>query len=135
VSELFADDRWYGPRYVESIDDTVDVIAGRILRDLKLERDHHAQLGTQPVANPVPKNTAFTIAVIGNTITVTVFLATTKKVPTDYLDKVRNRVMTIADRYNWRGKTNSQDRRFYLRASVKPTTISLHGLVSGALIG
>jgi hypothetical protein len=25
VSELFADDRWYGPRYVESIDDTVDV--------------------------------------------------------------------------------------------------------------
>lgn len=135
MSELFADDRWYGARYVESIDDTLELVAGRILRDLRQERDYPTPHGLQPVANPVPRNASFTVAVAGNTITVSVFLTTSKKVSTDYLDKVRARVVTIADRYNWRGKTNSQDRRFYLRANVKPTTVSLHGLVNGALIG
>lgn len=135
MDDLFTDDRWYGARYVESIDDTLHIVAGRILRDLTDERDFPAKAGAQPVTNPVPRNASFTLAVVANTITVTVFLTTDKKVPTDYLDRVRARVMKIADRYNWVGRRNKADRRFYLRCSVKPTTVSLHGLISGALIG
>ncbi|WP_199444469.1 hypothetical protein [Umezawaea beigongshangensis] len=126
MSDLFRDDRWYGVRYRESIDDTLHVVAGRILRDLTADR----------AEGQLPLNAAIIVAVVGNTITVTVFLTPTQAdIPAPTSDMVRTRIKVVASRYDWRGKDNDHDRRFRLEVNVKSVRTSLHGLISGGLIG
>lgn len=120
------DNLWYGPRYAESVDDALAVIAGRILRDLIEDRER----GT------LPSNARFVIAPLSNTITVTVFMTPAVKDAPEFTDDMaRARVKTVASRYDWRGKANDNERRFYLRCTVKVVRTSLEGLITGALLG
>jgi hypothetical protein len=126
VNDMFADDRWYGARYSESIGDTLHVVAGRILRDLTIDRDEEL----------LPRNTALVVSVAGNTITVNVFVTPgTEENPTVNPEIIRTRVKVVAARYDWRGKENASDRRFFVRINVKTARASLHGLIDGALLG
>lgn len=127
MSDLSQDDRWYGARFAESIGDTLHLVAGRILRDLTEDRDKGVVFQV---------NTAFVLAVVGNTITVNVFLPPTQaEIDKPTSDRVRNRVQIVAARYDWRGKENDADRRFYLRINVKSIKLNLNRLTFGALLG
>lgn len=126
ADEWFRDDRWYGARYRESIGDTIHVIAGRILRDLAEDKESGA----------LPHHSTAVVAVVGNTITVTLFvLPAPEGTPPFNADTARTRIRVIASRYDWRGKDNDNDRRFYLRYSVKSVRSSLEGAITGALLG
>ncbi|WP_157495415.1 hypothetical protein [Kutzneria sp. 744] len=106
------------------------------MQDLSDMRDTIASEGPQD-PRPVTDKVNLTAAVIDRTISINVFLYRD-----DYADldpkraaAIRNKVATIAKRYNWKHRTNHADVRFVLRCSVKVIDTSLHHLVAGALIG
>ncbi|WP_367128304.1 hypothetical protein [Saccharothrix sp. HUAS TT1] len=119
------DDRWYGAFYTESLEDELEVVCGRILRDLLVDRRKGV----------LPRNSVYTVALIGRTITVQVFVTPgTIEAETDK-DKIRERVRIIGDRYNWVGKTNPTDVRYHTKVGVSEVRTSVSNLAAGGLFG
>jgi len=119
------DDRWYGTFYTQSSGDELEVVCGRILRDLRADRKEGV----------LPRNSVYTVVLIGRTITVQVFVTPGTVESASAKDGVRNRVRTIGDRYNWIGKVNTSDVRYHLKVSVSEVRTSVTGLAAGGLFG
>lgn len=121
----FRDDRWYGAFYGESADDTLEVVCGRILRDLRVDRGKDL----------LPRNSVYTVALVGIVITVNVYVTPGLAESETDKAKIRDRVNVIADRYNWVGKDNPADVRYQAKCSIQPVRMSLTSGVTGGLFG
>jgi hypothetical protein len=121
----FRDDRWYGAFYGESADDTLEVVMGRILRDLRTDRAKEL----------LPRNSIYTVALVGMVITVNVYVTPGLAESDTDKAKIRDRVNVIGDRYNWVGKTNPSDVRYQLKCSVQAVRMSVTSTVVGNLFG
>lgn len=121
----FRDDRWYGAFYGQSVDDTLEVVLGRILRDLRADRDKGL----------LPRNSVYNVSLVGSVITVQVFVGPGLAESDTDKEGIRKRVGIIADRYNWVGKTNKTDCRYHVKFSVQPVRMSMTSQVIGGLFG
>lgn len=130
------EDRIYGMYAPPTLGDGLLVVAGRIMQDLVDMRDTIASGDPQDPC-PVPGRALFTAAVLDDTIVITVFLSREAREGIDAKRRaaIRTRVGTVANRYNWKSRTNHADVRFVVRCSVKVIETSMHHLVTGALIG
>lgn len=121
----FRDDRWYGSFFGESADDTLEVVCGRIFRDIRADRDKGL----------LPRNSLVTVSPLGSVITILVFV--TPGIAESEVDKekIRKRVLLIANRYNWIGKENENDVRYHVKCSVRPVRMSVTSDIIGSLYG
>lgn len=136
MDDARSEDRTYGIYAPPTLGDGLLVVAGRISQDLADMRDDLAS-DASPDSGPVPGRAICVTAVIDSTIAITVFLPRDvgKAIDAKRRTAIRAKVATIANRYNWKSRTNHADVRFQLRCSVKVIETSMHHLVTGALIG
>lgn len=119
------DGRYYGVRYAESASDSLYVIAGRILSDLKVDQKE----------DRMPPSAVIIVAVDGDRINVQVHVQRDEEFETYGAESIRARVNTVCQRYNWTGVANRSDVRYRASCSVRPVRGRLDASTLGSLIG
>jgi hypothetical protein len=121
------DGRVYGKRWLETADEPLTVVAGRILDDLQRSRDAGQLPGTTTIAITVDHK--------GKELAVVV----TRQVDDESRQFGWNKIRAVIDRsakqYNWRHRENPEDVRFNVTCRVQKATDDLDIAPSATLIG